>query len=1030
VRLNESYRSCAQRAVMWDRQGNQGMSLAKIAQLNTTVAELYRQGRYQEAIEPAKLSLNLVRQLVSEHHQSFSTCLNTLGLLYYSMGEYAVAKPLYERAIGIHRAVASDQDPNFATFLNNLAALYKAEGDYRAAEPLYKQALEIRREVVGEQHRDFAASLDNLAGLHAATGDYRAAESLSKKALEIYRAVVGDRHPDFAICLDGLAGLYETMGEYAAAERLHKQAIEIDRAVLGERHPDFATKLNNLALLYKSMGNYAAAEPLYKQSIEIYRDVSERHPNYAASLDNLAMLFVGMGKDRYAAAEVLCKRALEIRRAVLGKRHPAFALSLNNLAGLYEAMGEYAQAQPLYKRAMKIRRAVLGKLHPNFATSLNNLARLYLSRGKYAAAEPLCKQALEIRCAVFGEQHPSFAASLNSLAGVRAATGKAAGALAMMEQAVAIENRLLGQVFSVSSEKQRTAYLNTIRGEFKAFLSLVSQWLPHSQKAVCSALSLVLQRKAIEAEVLATQRDAVLSGKYPEAAHMLRELTLVRSQIAQKTLAGVGYEGLQAHQQLLAEWNAQRERLEAEVARQVPEMNIEKKLRSIDRHVVAMALPTDATLVEFVRFDVLDFKAVPARGEKRWKPARYLAFVMHAGEPENIDMIDLGEAEPIDRMIATFRSIITVEKDDGGNRGLGALPSYARKPEEEDVGLRLRESLFDPLLEAIGDHTRLMMSPDGDLSRLPFEVLPTNDGRRLIDEYRISYLSAGRDVVRFNFKSGRKPARSLVAADPDFDLGAKSMRAAAASAGRRSRDFNRGATETFHRLSGTKLEGRNVAAMLDAELWTEGEVLDARLKRCRSPRILHLATHGFFLEDQKRDPQEESFGFDAMSFSQSGMQRLADARLENPLLRSGLALAGVNTWLESGELMEEAEDGLLTAEDVSGLDLLDTELVVLSACDTGLGEVHVGEGVFGLQRAFVLAGAKTLVMSLWEVSDEQTRELMEDFYRRILGADGKPPQSRADALREAQLAIKARHLEPFHWGAFICQGYDGPLAAS
>lgn len=145
------------------------------------------------------------------------------------------------------------------------------------------------------------------------------------------------------------------------------------------------------------------------------------------------------------------------------------------------------------------------------------------------------------------------------------------------------------------------------------------------------------------------------------------------------------------------------------------------------------------------------------------------------------------------------------------------------------------------------------------------------------------------------------------------------------------------------------------------------------------------------------------------------------------MLRSGLALAGVNTWLETGELMEEVEDGLLTAEDVTGLDLLDTELVVFSACDTGLGEVRVGEGVFGLRRAFVLAGAKTLVMSLWKVPDEQTRELMEDFYRRILGADGKTPQSRADALRDAQLAMKAKHPEPLYWGAFICQGYDEPL---
>jgi CHAT domain-containing protein len=203
--------------------------------------------------------------------------------------------------------------------------------------------------------------------------------------------------------------------------------------------------------------------------------------------------------------------------------------------------------------------------------------------------------------------------------------------------------------------------------------------------------------------------------------------------------------------------------------------------------------------------------------------------------------------------------------------------------------------------------------------------------------------------------------------------------------------------------------------------------LDGHLKKCQSPRILHIATHGFFLEDATRDPYESRSAFDAMSVSESGMDRFGGSRVENPLLRSGLVLAGFNTWLKQGELMEDAEDGLLTAEDAAGLDLLDTELVVLSACETGLGDVSVGEGVFGLRRAFVLAGARTLVMSLWKVPDEQTQELMEDFYHRMLGTDGKPPQPRAEALRDAQLAVKARHPQPFYWGAFICQGYDGVL---
>jgi CHAT domain-containing protein len=314
--------------------------------------------------------------------------------------------------------------------------------------------------------------------------------------------------------------------------------------------------------------------------------------------------------------------------------------------------------------------------------------------------------------------------------------------------------------------------------------------------------------------------------------------------------------------------------------------------------------------------------------------------------------------------------------------------------------------------------------------------LPTVDGRRLIDDYQISYLTCGRDVLRFGTVATGQHAAPLVVADPDFDLESEerpalALELAAPSIGRHSRDLDRDRSAYhFHRLPGTRTEGEQIATLLNVTPWLDGTALEGRLKTaCRSPRILHLATHGFFLPDQERDLNREGrgLGFDIGEFSSAkdGMARLSGPMMENPMLRSGLALAGANTWLKAGTLPEEAEDGLLTAEDVTGLDLLATELVVLSACETGLGQVHIGEGVFGLRRAFVLAGAKTLVMSVWKVPDEPTRELMEDFYRRLLAGEG-----RAEALRQAQLALKAKYPEPFYWGAFICQGDPGPLATS
>jgi CHAT domain-containing protein len=483
---------------------------------------------------------------------------------------------------------------------------------------------------------------------------------------------------------------------------------------------------------------------------------------------------------------------------------------------------------------------------------------------------------------------------------------------------------------------------------------------------------------------------------------------------------------------------------------------------------VALSLPEGVALVEFVRFRVSDFRAVRTLGEKRWQAERYVAFVLRAGDPDDVRMIDLGEAEPIDRLIADFRAGVTGADAERARRDITMRREEPSPASAERLGIQLRVAIFDLLLPALDGQTRLLIAPDGELTRLPFEALPGAADRRLIDGYRISYLTCGRDALRLRAAANGTPTSPLVFADPDFDLEldeppAPETEPAAHPVGRRSRDLDRHRhTHPFPRLPGTRAEGHQIAALLGVQPTMDAAALEGRLKaQCRSPWILHLATHGFFLTDQQPNLRQAATGLGVEPIGipgegpgagelsctpmedpmlQSGLASDPDLLLmedpvlqglvpdldldlrPDPMLRSGLALAGANTWLKAGNLPEEAEDGLLTAADVTGLDLLATELVVLSACDTGLGQVHVGEGVFGLRRAFVLAGAKTLIMSLWKVPDYQTRELMEDFYRRLLAGEG-----RAEALRQAQLALKARYPHPFYWGAFICQGAPSPL---
>jgi CHAT domain-containing protein/tetratricopeptide (TPR) repeat protein len=935
------------------------------------------------------------------------------------------------------------------------------EGRYQQALPVAQHICDLTHRVAEAQHPDFAASLTILAGCCRAMGNHVAALPLYRQALEITRAALGEDHPDFARSLINLAGLYQDRGDFAAAEPLYRQALEVTRAALGEDHPDFARSLNDLALLYQEMGEHAAALPLARQ-------------------------------------------ALEIARAAFGEDHPDFARNLNNLAALYRAMGDYAAALPLLRQALEVKRAALGEAHPDFATGLDNLATLYRDIGEHAAALPLCRQALEVHRAAMGKDHPHFARNLNNLALLYVSLDRSSEALPLMEQAAAVEDRMIGQISSIGSDRQRMAFLADAHGNREVFHSLAWRHLASSPAAVTAALSLLLRRKAVAAESLAAQHQALLGDKYPDLRDRFREWADLRMQITRKTLAGPGPEGPGAHQERLNQWQDQQERVEADLARQIPEMNLEQKLRAADGRTIARALPAGAALVEFVRFLPFDFKAVSARGEQHWQPPRYLAFVLPAGDADRVRLIDLGDAELIDRLLADFRAGVTGEAE------VRDLAKVSRPPAADagaSPGESLRATVFDPLADALGACRRLFLAPDGDLTRLPFEALPLADGRHLLDTYRISYVSVGRDLLRFSARSNRLPAKSLVASDPDFDLGVKPDLAgtargdadvpaprkglwgrlfgrgrtgpdrqsasqaavpspAAPTCGRLSRDLDRSQCH-FTRLPGTRAEGDHVARRLGVSPLLHGAALEGRLKACRSPHILHLATHGFFLPDQQRDLNQLGRNLELMGIGETpSLGRLSGPGMENPMLRSGLALAGANTFLRGASPPPEAEDGLLTAEDVAGLDLLDTELVVLSACETGLGAVHVGEGVLGLRRAFIVAGAKTLVMSLWKVSDLATAFLMDRFYDNLLtrGLDRDLALSEAQRatrdvtvgrLREQWLSPEAveqfaagdagarHHLEqlarqpdehrpfasPFYWGAFICQGDPSPLPA-
>jgi CHAT domain-containing protein len=498
--------------------------------------------------------------------------------------------------------------------------------------------------------------------------------------------------------------------------------------------------------------------------------------------------------------------------------------------------------------------------------------------------------------------------------------------------------------------------------------------------------------------------------------------------------------------------------LETELARDILSIDVERRFRASGWHDVVEQLPEEAVLLEFFQLKSYDFTSVQALEKSSQIAQKYLAVVI-AKRKDQPEIVHLGEAQEIDILITEFRAEITGQVDLDMRKGeveqvnstrkLSLVTSYGRSTGES--GERLRRLIFDPLVDRIGQSTRIIISPDGNLFRLPFEILPLANGNRLIDQYEISYLTSGNDLLRLSTKPPINLSRPLVIADPDFDL-----------AGVAAIDVPSTASLVpFSRLGGTRAEGKTVSQMLGVEMFSGTEAVEGVVKSSSSPAILHLATHGFVLKyqsqylapqdikvgmtvrldnptlairtpeellgDSARDPETESFIVVTPpqmveSDSVSEFSRLSGKGLNNPMLRSGIALAGANSWLRGQQLPDKTEDGILTAEEVSDLNLVGTELVVLSACETGLGEILSGEGVFGFRRSFVLAGARSLVISLWKVPDIQTKELMIEFYTRLIAGE-----ARSQALRNAQLVIKEKYPNPYYWGAFICQGDFFPM---
>ncbi|MEI6063888.1 MAG: CHAT domain-containing tetratricopeptide repeat protein [Pseudanabaena sp. ELA748] len=817
-------------------------------------------------------------------------------------------------------------------------------------------------------------------------GKYQAAIPPAQRILVILEKAVGAEHPLVADSLNNLAALYDAQGNYPAAEPLHKRALAIREKALGAEHPSVATSLNNLAGVYAAQGNYPAAEPLYKRSLVIYeKALGVEHPLVANSISNLAEMYRQQGN--YLAAEPLYRRSLAIREKVLGAEHIDIATSLNNLAGLYYSQGNYPAAEPLYKRSLSIYEKALGADHPLVSTSLNNLALLYQAQGNYADAEPLYKRSIVIAEKALGANHSDVAQSLNNLATLYQAQGSIERTITFRQKGLEVQEYNLKLNLASGTETQKQAYMRTVSDITNATLSLHVQSAPTNPAAIRLALTAILQRKGRLLDILSTNLQTLRQYITPDIQPQFDQWLTLKSQLANLALKNTPIDKYRTLQQ-------QAEELESNLNRRSAELQAINETVAIA--AVQKQIPTDAVLIEFFRYSPFNPKA--ALNKDKWGKPRYVAYILqNQGEPQ---WVDLGEAATLEPSIQKFRQTISsppIKEEDSRDD----YP-HLTVAEVKQVARELDQKLMQPIRPLLGNARHLLISPDSDLNLIPFAALVDQQNRFLLETYDITYLSSGRDLLRLK-RTDINLTNPVLFSDPDYGKPSDKL---IASNGRnpcpiqiaaRGEEITSLANQIFCQLPNVAAETSAIQNLLpQAQLLSQSQATKSAAKKLRNPSILHFATHGFFLPDPPNTNPDTPIR-------------------QNPLSQSALVLANFNQRQSCGD--DPNCNGVLTAQDVTTIDLRGTKLVFLSACETGLGKVTNGEGVYGLRRAFTLAGAESQVMSLWKVNDQTSRELVESYYQNL-----KANQGRSQALKTIQLDLLKKYGYPYYWAAFIPSG--------
>jgi len=1030
--------------------------LAAADVLDVLVESLWRGGKASEpeTLALARRAVEIRERALGPEDLSLAQSLSNLATIHFLTGDLTSAQASYERALAIREKRLGQDDVEVARSLNNLANLYNTMGDYGRATSLYDRALAITSNQPQADEKLAVMVLSNLATVRTKKGDYARAVELLNQAVARTQQRLGPDDPAVAGVLVNLASLFLATGDYAKARSGLDQALDIRRKTFGPESPEVAQVLNNLAILWQYMGDFSAARPLYERALEIRLKAfgsGRPHPDTATNMDNLAFLLRLMGN--LDEPKPLHERALAIREKVLGPTHPLVATSLNNIGSLLEEAGDPAGARSFFERALAIREKALGAEHPDVAYSLAAIAGQKADTADYAGATTLYERAVSVWERALGPAHPQVALGLSGLAETLLLSGDGHGAFEAALRAEEVGRDHLRLTVRTLAERQALRYASVRSSGLDVAISLAAEG--SGADSARRSWDAVIRSRALVLDEMAARHRSIAASEDTEVVHLAEALASARQRLANLTVRGPGQEPPERFRILLDQAREEMERAERDLAERSLAFKRAQVRTKLGLDEVRISLPAGSALVAYARYRRYEkgptgpaaptpqAATVSHAGSHR-PVAAYLAFVASAGQA-NPTVVPLGPADRIDALVRQWKEEVAAAP---------ALEIAAHHAERKyrETGEALRRAIWDPVAERLGNPRQIFVVPDGTLNLVSLATLPAGEDRYLVEgRPLIHYLSTERDLV--HPVGAEATGRGLlVVGAPDFDSTVPAPQPAAgppaANAGTPQPSKSgvsatpyRGATAACADLQSLRLKplpGAQAEAEQVVRLWRQKaagagddpeQVLvlsgrgagEAAVKRSiAGHRIVHLATHAFLA--QGSCPSALASASDRTSAQQAAFEEIRPVTGDNPLLLSGLALAGAN-WRGASSDTRDGEDGFLTAEEIASLDLTGVEWAVLSACETGLGQLQAGEGVLGLRRAFQTAGARTLIMSLWPVDDQSARDWMKGLYEARLGGSSTVEAVRGATVRMIEARRRAgATTHPFHWGAFVAVG--------